>query len=75
MDEAAILAAQQILQKDAQRKGELRQVGGALLFKELEAVNLESLSADVEFVACAERIARVDGHPDSPFAVIRSSLS
>ena len=75
MDKPAILAAQQILQKNTQRKRQFRQVGDALLFKKLEAMNIERLGAHAQFVASPERIARVDGHPDSPFAVVRSSLS
>jgi len=74
MDEPAILAAQQVLQKNAQGKGQLCQVGDALLFQKFEAVNVEGLSAHAQFVACAERIARVDRHPDSPFAVNRNPL-
>jgi hypothetical protein len=30
-------------------------------------VNIEGLRADVEFVACAEGIARVNGHSHYPF--------
>ncbi len=74
MHEAAIFAAQQILEQDAQREGELRQVGDALLFEKFEPVNVKSLRADMKFVACAERVARVDGHPRRPFSVIRSHL-
>jgi hypothetical protein len=74
MDEAAIFAAKKIFEKDAQGERKLCQVGDALLFEEFEAVNLKGLSADIQFVACAERIARVNGHPDDPFELVGSLL-
>src|SRR5258708_19593877 len=74
MDGAAIFAAHQVFEKDAQGKREFCEVGDALLFQKLQPVNVERLSAHVQLVACAERIARVNSHPDSPFAVIPSLL-
>jgi hypothetical protein len=37
-------------------------------------VNVEALGADIEFVARTERIARVDGHSNGPFAMVHSPL-
>ncbi len=62
MNKPAIFATQQIFQKDAEGKRKFRQVRDALLFKKFKAVNIEGLSANVQLVASAERIARVDGH-------------
>jgi hypothetical protein len=32
-------------------------------------VNLKGLGADIEFIARAEGVSRVDGHPRDPFAM------
>ena len=74
MNETAIFAAQQILEKYAQRKGKLRKLAEALLLQKFEAVNVESLGADIELVACAERVARVNGHSNGPFAGRQPSM-
>jgi hypothetical protein len=74
MHEAAVFAAEQILQKNTQSEWELLQAANSLLFEKFEPVNIKGLGADVQLVACAERIARINGHPDGPFAMVRSPL-
>jgi radical SAM superfamily enzyme YgiQ (UPF0313 family) len=69
VDEAAIFAAKEIFEKNPQRERKLREFRDALLLEEFEAVDFKRLGADVEFVACAEGISRVDGHPAYPFVV------
>ena len=73
-NEATVFAAKQVFKKDAEREGEFCQFREALIFEEFEAVNFESLGADVEFIACAEGIPCVDGHPCDPFALESSFL-
>src|SRR6202008_2612639 len=53
----------------AQGERKFCKFGDALFFQEFEAVNFKGLGADVKFVACAEGISRVDGHPAYPFPV------
>jgi len=62
VNEAAILATQEIFKKDAERKRKFREIIDALFFEEFEALNLEDLRADVEFVARMEGVGHRDGH-------------
>jgi len=57
------------------REKEVSQFGDALLFKKFKAVNIEALSANVQLVASAERIAALMAILYSPFALLRSPLS
>jgi len=69
MNEAPVFKPKQIFQENAQRKRKFCEFRHALFFEEFETVDFKRLGADVEFVARAEGIPRVDGHPGDPFAV------
>lgn len=69
MDEAAVFAAKQVFEKNSQGEGKLCEFRDALFFEDFEAMHFKRLGADVELVARAEGIPRVDGHPCDPFAV------
>jgi hypothetical protein len=67
MNEAAVLAAQKIFEKYAERKGQFRQIARDLFFKQLEPVNIERLRANVQLIASSEGIPCGNGHSLGPF--------
>ena len=71
-DKAAIFAAKQIFEQDAKREGKLRGIADAFGVKNFEAMNFESLRANIEFVSSAERIGCGDGHTGGPFQMTRA---
>lgn len=65
--EAPIFETKQVFEKNTQGERKFCKFGDALFFQEIEAVDFKDLGADVKFVACAEGVSRVDGHPAYPF--------
>src|SRR5579859_7160979 len=61
MNKSAVFTTEEIFEKDSQRKRKLCQVGDALLFEEFEALYIEGLRADVQFVARPKRVRHRDG--------------
>src|SRR5580693_5460027 len=47
MDKTSVFTAQKVFEKDAERKRQLRQMAGNLLFQQLEPVNIERLRANI----------------------------
>ncbi len=66
-NEMAVLVAEEILEENTEREGELCQATEVLFFEGFKAMNFKGLGADTEMVTSAERIRCGQWHSRRPF--------